>query len=182
MRILSALYAPALLFLSGGIAVADPAEPGGTPQAIAQALTNPDEYAWSLFLYLNRQAQLGVAGQADPSKPGITNYDPDKDVVWETWALSSGVDITGSKPIADLDHCNVGKSASGAYVNIVNKSEVFKCPAEQPVPWDSLDRGAANVATMRSPVCFASRIMGPILPERLSALVEPLGSQDIRYS
>ncbi|HWY81717.1 MAG TPA: AAA family ATPase, partial [Roseiarcus sp.] len=31
-------------------------------------------------------------------------------------------------------------------------------------------------AALRSPVCFASRLMGPIMPERLSALVEPLGS------
>ena len=35
---------------------------------------------------------------------------------------------------------------------------------------------ACGFPALRSPVCFASRIMGPILPERLSALVERLGS------
>jgi hypothetical protein len=34
----------------------------------------------------------------------------------------------------------------------------------------------ADFLALRSSACFAPRLMGPILPERLSALVEPLGS------
>ncbi len=30
---------------------------------------------------------------------------------------------------------------------------------------------------LRSPACFAPRLMGPILPERLSGLTAPLGSR-----
>ena len=42
--------------------------------------------------------------------------------------------------------------------------------------WGMSETSACGFPALRSPVCFASRIMGPILPERLSALVEPLGS------
>ena len=43
-------------------------------------------------------------------------------------------------------------------------------------PAPAASNAACGFPALRSPVCFASRIMGPILPERLSALVEPLGS------
>ncbi|MGX8010101.1 hypothetical protein ACVDG8_014610 [Mesorhizobium sp. ORM8.1] len=100
-------------------------EPGGTPEDAQMALSNPDEFAWRLFLYINRQALPGSAGQADPSKGSVRDYGPDKDVVWETWALASGLVVAPSQ--------------SGLrYVD--NKSEVFKRPATLPVEWDKLDR------------------------------------------
>ena len=43
-------------------------------------------------------------------------------------------------------------------------------------PAPASSNAACGFPALRSPVCFASRLMGPILPERLSALVEPLGS------
>jgi transposase-like protein len=42
-------------------------------------------------------------------------------------------------------------------------------------PAPASSNAACGFPALRSPVCFASRIMGPILPERLSALVESLG-------
>jgi hypothetical protein len=35
----------------------------------------------------------------------------------------------------------------------------------------------ADFLALRSPACFARRLMGPILPERLSGLAAPLGSR-----
>jgi hypothetical protein len=64
-------------------------EPGGGAADTALALNDPDEYAWRLFFFVNRQESRGAAGVADPSR-SIRQYDPDKPVVWETWALVSG--------------------------------------------------------------------------------------------
>jgi hypothetical protein len=101
------------------------AEPGGQPQDAVLASSNPDEFAWRLFLFLNHQARPGVAGVADSSKASIRDFDPDKPVVWETWGLASGL-VTRQDP-------------SGlSFVD--NKSEVFKRPATQPAEWDKLDR------------------------------------------
>jgi len=96
---------------SGG-AVQQDAEPGGSEKDTETALTNPDEYAWQLFMYLNRQAAAGVAGRVDTNKK-FGQLDPDASVVWETWALASG-----------------GPKAS----------EVYRAGGEKPLPWDQLDR------------------------------------------
>jgi hypothetical protein len=85
-------------------------EPGGTLEAAGQAATDPDEYAWQLFLFINRQAKAKCAGVADPDKT-ITQYDPDTDVVWESWALTSS-----------------------------EASEVFHPDGSEPVAWDKLIR------------------------------------------
>ena len=53
-------------------------------------MNDPDELAWQLFLALCRQALPGKAGEPDPTKPSIKEYDPDRPVVWETWALANG--------------------------------------------------------------------------------------------
>jgi hypothetical protein len=87
-------------------------EPGGTTEAAGQAVSQPDEYAWRLFLFLNRQARAGCAGVADPAKKTVKDYAPDTDVVWETWALGS----------------------SGT-------SEVFPASGGKPVVWNDLVRG-----------------------------------------
>ena len=87
-----------------------------------QALTNPHEFAWQLFLYVNRQARAGVAGQVDETRTSIAQFDPDRAVVWETWGLASGLDI------------NFGVDPP---VIAANKSEVFKNPATAPVAWDA---------------------------------------------
>lgn len=64
-------------------------EPGGDAESARLAIQDPDEFAWRLFLWINRQALPGTAGQADPAKASVLDYDEDKDVVWETWALAS---------------------------------------------------------------------------------------------
>jgi hypothetical protein len=84
-------------------------EPGGTIKAAGMAATEPDEYAWRLFLFINRQAKAECAGVADPKKKTIRDYDPDTDVVWESWALASSA-----------------------------ASEVFLANAAKPVAWDRL--------------------------------------------
>jgi hypothetical protein len=104
-------------------------EPGGRPDDARLASSNPDEFAWQLFLFLNHQAQQGVAGKADYTKPSIRDYDPDREVVWETWALASGL-VVGFN--------------NGALQYVDNKSEVFKRPATLPVEWDKLDRGVSK--------------------------------------
>src|SRR5438270_7474387 len=60
--------------------------PGGRPEDVSLAINNPDEYAWRLFLAINRQAAVGRIGEPDPKFP-ITKYTDDVPVVWETWAL-----------------------------------------------------------------------------------------------
>jgi hypothetical protein len=94
-----------------GVAIAQVAEPGGTPAALQLALQSPAEYAWQLFFFLNRQAKQGIAGIADESKP-FGALDPDAQLVWETWAMASG-----------------GRA-----------SEVYKSDGSQPNGWDSLKR------------------------------------------
>jgi hypothetical protein len=80
-----------------------PVEPGGTAEDTKLAYSNPDEYAWKLFFFLNRPAQSGRAGIADKSKK-FGDFSPETPLVWETWALASGGDTSevflpnGTKP------------------------------------------------------------------------------------
>jgi hypothetical protein len=95
-------------------------EPGGTAEDVKLAVTNPHEYAWKLFLFLNRQARPGTAGEVDSTKNSIQEYDDDKDVVWETWANATG----------------------GLFLRPgeVNTSEVYRDKGADPGPWESLPR------------------------------------------
>ena len=90
-------------------------EPGGEPADVTLAVNNPDEYAWRLFFYLNRQAVRGIAGVADPER-SIRQYDPNKPVVWETWALASGA----------------GRTQNG--------SEALRVGGAPPLAWSALPR------------------------------------------
>jgi hypothetical protein len=90
-------------------------------QDAALAINNPDEFAWRLFLSMCRQALPNMAGAPDAVKPTLKDFDPDRSVVWETWALSSAGRINGFYPR-------------------VNRSEVFKDRGVKPVPWDELPR------------------------------------------
>lgn len=128
MTVRTLLLIPIIAFSLPTIAQAQTPEPGGTPEDAIMALRNPDEYAWKLFLFLNRQAAPGTAGEVDLTRESIREYDDDIDVVWESWALTSGLDLDfsgGNPPFPILG----------------NASEVFKNPATQPVPWDDLPRG-----------------------------------------
>ena len=104
------------------------AEPGGSPDDVKMALHEPFEYAWKLFLFINRQALPGTAGTPDASKPTVKEYDDDKPVVWETWANASG----------------------GLFLRPgeTNRSEVYRAKGEQPVVWESLPRTGAEVKTL----------------------------------
>jgi hypothetical protein len=122
-----ALFILVFLELTSPLAAQQAVEPGGRPEDAQLATTNPDEYAWRLFLFINRQALAGAAGTADPSKNSIRDFDPDRDVVWESWALASGL---------------VTRSTPQGLTLVADKSEVFKTPATQPVEWEKLDRTA----------------------------------------
>ncbi|MCC6776082.1 MAG: hypothetical protein IT537_05495 [Hyphomicrobiales bacterium] len=136
-------------------------EPGNTPEATVMALTKPYDYAWQLFLYLNRQARQGVAGEVDELKRTIAEYDADRDVVWETWALASGLDINENGVVA-------------------NKSEVFKNPATQPVPWESLQRGGSAAKVLSQPFKSSPLVnsaVGRLIPRsNLGPLIAPPGT------
>ena len=102
------------------VAHAQMKEPGGSPEDVTMAVNEPFEYAWRLFLYLNHQAKPGTAGHADTSKQSIREYDPDKPVVWETWAnASGGLFLRDQEP---------------------NTSEVFKDLGVDPGSWEELPR------------------------------------------
>lgn len=103
----------ALMLASNAGQTAEVVEPGGTAQATQEALFNPDQYAWRLFFYLHQQSSTDKRGTPDENKESFRDYEDDKDVVWESWALASGE--------------NEGRS------------EVFHSPARQPVPWVELN-------------------------------------------
>lgn len=92
-----------------------------TSSDIAMAISNPDEFAWQLFMRISRQAEAGKAGWADRKKSDFRDYDPDRPVVWETWALASGGRVLShySKP---------------------NRSEVFLDRGAKPTVWSGLKR------------------------------------------
>src|SRR5215218_2281583 len=96
--------------------------PGGRTQDIEMAQKTPDEYAWRLFLAINRQALFGKRGLPDPNRPTIREYEDDKPVIWETWALTSG-----------------GRNGKHR-LPPKNTSEVFLDRGATPPPWDQLDR------------------------------------------
>jgi hypothetical protein len=96
--------------------------PGGRPEDVSLAANNPDEYAWQLFLGINRQAIAGSPGQPDPNLP-ISKYTDDQPVVWETWALASGGRL------------------GGKLVNPqTNYSEVYLNDGAEPVEWGKWNR------------------------------------------
>jgi hypothetical protein len=99
--------------------------PGGRPEDVALAANSPDEYAWQLFLGINRQAGVGTPGQTDPSLP-ITKYSDDQPVVWETWALASGGRLGGKLVNPD-----------------VNYSEVYLNQGAKPLDWGTWKRDAS---------------------------------------
>ncbi|MGI9474957.1 MAG: hypothetical protein ACR2NZ_25725 [Rubripirellula sp.] len=92
-----------------------------TPEDIALAISNPDEFAWQLFMDISHQAEMGKAGWPDTTKSDFRDYDDDSPVVWETWALASGGRV--------LSH----------YAH-PNRSEVFLDRGAQPAEWSSLER------------------------------------------
>jgi hypothetical protein len=101
--------------------------PGGRSEDVSLAINNPDEYAWRLFLAINRQAANGKIGEPDPKFP-ITRYTDDSPVVWETWALASG-----------------GRH-SGTLANPpVNYSEVYLNDGAEPLEWGKWPRGMHSI-------------------------------------
>lgn len=109
--------------------------PGGRPEDANTAINNPDQYAWELFLALNQQGDPNNPGLPDPTKKSFRDYDQDKDVVWETWALASGGRSGG--PIINPEDLPAGK-------NHPNYSEVFLDDGREPVPWGTwMDRTRA---------------------------------------
>jgi hypothetical protein len=163
-----------LTLLASPTAAQQIGEPGGRPEDARLATVNPDEFAWQLFLFLNMQAQSGTAGVVDPSKKTIRDFDPDRAVVWETWALASGL-VVGSNPDQSLRFVD-------------NKSEVFKRPATQPVEWEKLDRGPAKIpltpnlqgAFPALAAAVASQRGG--LVQLAAPLGEPGGDEEVRMN
>ena len=136
-------------------------EPGGTAEAARMAVQNPDEFAWQLFLYINHQAKPGTAGVADSAKHGVTEYDPDKPVVWETWALAS----RDGQP----------------------EAEVFLAKGAQPSAWDQLNRGggASDIKHLDHTFTRVGQILqSPHFLGRAPAFVEqePANTDEVRVN
>jgi len=104
------------------------AEPGGRPADVAMAVNQPFEYAWTLFLFVNRQAKTGGRGEADPTKQTVRDYDDDKPVVWETWAAATG----------------------GLFLKPgeANRSEVYRAKGAKPVEWSALPTQPTEAKTL----------------------------------
>jgi hypothetical protein len=128
-----------------------------------------------------RQADVDRAADriADcPTRPGVEN---DRDV---SEALDDS-DIGVSRPKGFRLRPLAGRvgdwraSLDRSLCSLLSRSFGCEChtisamPRFQPPP----SNAACGFPALRSPVCFAPRVMGPTLPERLSALVEPLGSR-----
>ena len=102
--------------IGGGVAYADQAPDfGGDAKGALLALSNPDEYAWQVFMSIARPALPGMAGVADIDKK--FGESPESPMVWETWALESGNE----------------------------RSEVYKPDGSTPMSWDKLDRKQRNL-------------------------------------
>lgn len=99
-----------------------PDSTSGTMSGTELAITDPDEFAWQLFLEINRQAKPRTAGIADAAHATIRTYDDDRPVVWESWALASG-----------------GRLA--AFYRRPNRSEVYLDRGAKPPTWEKLPRG-----------------------------------------
>ena len=138
MRLIAALL---LLLSLPALADAPGVLPGGRDEDAALARANPDEYAWTLFLALSRQAAADRRGTADPAHPDATTYDADRPVVWETWALNSG----GRMP--DAPHL---RSAA---------SETFPPGGVVPKPWSELAQAEPEGKSIE-PILF-SEIIDP---------------------
>ena len=95
--------------------------PWGAGRGFGQSPQRPARICLAALPALCRQAEPGKAGVPDPNRLTIRDYDPDRSVVWETWALASG-----------------GR-AGPVYVP-PNESEVYLDRGETPAPWDELPR------------------------------------------
>lgn len=135
----SVLGTPAQTAASAQTPEAQMIEPGGTPEDAAMALRQPDEFAWRLFFYINRQALDGTAGVADPRLASLRDYSDDQPTVWETWALASGTEFHSP-------------------TSVVNESEVFRYPATEPVPWSALQRGTVQEKTFTTPFTISATL------------------------
>lgn len=104
--------------------------PGGTKDDRYMAFFEPHEYAWRLFLQLNRQGLPSKPGYPDPSKPDLNHYEDNTPVVWETWALASG-------------------GRSGVFRRAVpNGSEIYLDKGATPLPWGAWPGVASRVKLM----------------------------------
>lgn len=121
-------------------------EPGGDAESARLAIQEPDEYAWRLFLWINRQAMPGTAGKADPARASVLTYSDNTDVVWETWALAS----RDGKP----------------------EAEVFLANGSKPTAWDDLPRAAAAPKVLDRSRTDAHRLLLRA-SQRLSATTAP---------
>lgn len=75
--------------LSSLLAAAQPL-PGGRPEDAQLAKSDPDEFAWRLFLALERPANPNARGEPDPEHGALADTEPDRAVVWESWAQATG--------------------------------------------------------------------------------------------
>lgn len=96
--------------------------PWDEPQDTAAAITDPDRYAWRLFVALNWPADA-VNRKADPNKPFGENHL----TVWESWKLSSGMNdevfLAGGK--------NPGPWLPGSTTKPSNLSDLEAMPLQQ---------------------------------------------------
>ena len=102
--------------------------------------------------------------------------------IFETYVRTQLVPTLQAGDIVILDNLPAHKSPAAEQAIRQQGARSFVCechtistmPRFQPPPRRTQ---RADFLALRSPACFAPRLMGPILPERLSGLAAPLGSR-----
>jgi hypothetical protein len=154
-------------------AAAAPIEPGGDAASAALAQSNPDEFAWQLFKFINLEAAAGQAG-VPAAGATIKQYNDDRPVVWETWALASGE----------------GSTQTG--------SEVYKPDGSDPGKWSALPRGTPAVKVFSVDLKLASMkaekagvgglhtmsktVAGHVTPQIFIGPGNPAGNDEVRMN
>lgn len=75
-------------------------EPWQEPQDTAEAINNPDRYAWRLFIALNWPAQVG---EKKPDRSRIFGDSKEGPLVWETWRSANNTAADTAYPMDGSD-------------------------------------------------------------------------------
>jgi|HubBroStandDraft_5_1064220.scaffolds.fasta_scaffold09023_2 hypothetical protein len=125
------------------------------PSNAGLAGRSPQEYAWQLFVFLNRPADKMHPGEADVEKTFCDASNGERDLVWESWALASA------------------SEGSSDY------SEVFRLYGATPLPWGGWKRSDLKV-----PLSAGNTISSEDIGEENSNIfpIPPSNNEEVRFN